>query len=68
MQRFNIGQRIWRRAQLTLGTSDLCDVLEVEVLCSRLLRGLAEHIENARFVSHVFALLCRRTPCSAFSQ
>lgn len=55
MQRFNIGQRIWRRAQLTLGTSDLCDVLEVEVLCSRLLRGLAEHIET-RGSFHMYSL------------
>lgn len=55
VQRFSIGECRLRRAQLTLGHSDVHDVLEVEVLCSRFLRGLAQHIES-RGDFHAYSL------------
>ena len=54
-QRFSIGEFGLCRAQLTLGHSDVHDVLEVEVMCSRLLRGLAQHIES-RGDFHAYSL------------
>lgn len=55
VQRFSIGECGLRRAQLSLGQSDSHDVLEVEVLCSRFLKGLAQHIES-RGDFHAYSL------------